>query len=211
MLCVDTALRVLNIALSMDAVRLLLQTAPETSIALNEDKPPPPNTALHVLCDYNKLLLFDALKDDAIVSWVSKCLSLFSQSPVRIKEETTIGNMQLEFARAYDSPLCTSCKLTYTCTDFVYKDHESIMHHIHIRVHEEVEVPSEPYPPSDSAPKFLAHARSGAFNRVEILLRQHNTTGPLKPVATLQMRRGAMSAVGSKRKRPNILIELDEL
>jgi hypothetical protein len=100
--------------------------------------------------------------------------------------------------------------LTYTCTDLAYKDHESITHHIYIRVHEEVEVPSEAYPPSDSAPKFLAHAKSGAFNRVEILLRQHNTPGPLKPVATLQMRRGAMSAVGSKRKRPNILTEPDD-
>ena len=201
MLCVDTALRVLNIALSMDAVRLLLQTAPETSIALNEDKPPPPNTALQLLCDYNKLLLFDALKDDAIVSWVQDQLRSGST------DSKVIGNMHLTVAKAEDSPGNT---LTYTCTDLAYKDHESITHHIYIRVHEEVEVPSEAYPPSDSAPKFLAHAKSGAFNRVEILLRQHNTPGPLKPVATLQMRRGAMSAVGSKRKRPNILTEPDD-
>jgi hypothetical protein len=110
--------------------------------------------------------------------------------------------MHLEVTKGQDGPGST---LTYTCTDHVYKDHASIMHHIYIRVHEDVEVPSEPYPPSESAPKFLAHARSGAFNRVEILLRQHNTQGPLKPVATLQMRRGAMSTLGSKRKRPNIL------
>ncbi len=207
--CVETALRVLNIALSMDAVRLLLQTAPETSIALNEDKPPPPNTALHVLCDYNKLLLFDALKDEAILAWVSQCLSLFAQSPVRMKEEITVGSMQLEFARVENNSYST---LTYTCKDYLYKDHAGIVHHVYMCVHEEVEVPSEPYPPSDSSPKFLAHARSGSFNRVEIFLRQHigDTRGPVKPVATLQMRRGAMSTLGSKRKRPNILIDLDE-
>ena len=200
-LCVDTALRVLNIALSMDAVRLLLQTAPETSIALNEAKPPPPNTALQLICDYNKLLLFDALKDDAIVSWVQDQLRSGST------DSKVVGNMHLEVAKGQDSPGST---LTYTCTDHVYKDHASIVHHIYVRVHEEVEVPSEPYPPSESAPKFLAHARSGSFNRVEILLRQHNTAGPLKPVATLQMRRGAMSTLGSKRKRPNILPDFGE-
>jgi hypothetical protein len=199
--CVDTALRVLNIALSMDALRLLLQTAPETSIALNEDKPPPPNTALYVLCDYNKLLLFDALKDDAIVSWVQDNLRSGSS------DSKVFGNMQLEVGRAHDSPNCPYGKLTYTCTDFVYKDHASVMHHIYICVYEEVEVISEGCSSSESAPKFLAHAKSGAYNRVEILLRQHNTQGPLKPVASLQMRRGAMSTLGSKRKRPNILIE----
>jgi len=203
-LCAETALRVLNVALSMDAVRLLLQTAPETSIALNEDKPPPPNTALHLLCDYNKLLLFDALKDDAIVSWVQENLRSGST------DSKVIGNMHLEVARAHDSPKCPFGKLTYTCTDYVYKDHASLMHHIYIRVHEEVEVSSEGCSSSESAPKFLAHAKSGAFNRVEILLRQHNTEGPLKLVASLQMRRGAMSTLGSKRKRPNILVELDE-
>jgi hypothetical protein len=203
--CVDTALRVLNIALSMDALRLLLQTAPETSIALNEDKPPPPNTALYVLCDYNKLLLFDALKDDAIVSWVQDKQRSFSQmSGQDLKEATTVGNMHLEVAKACDSVFNT---LTYTCTDYVYKDHASVMHHIYICVYEEVEVVSEGCSSSESAPKFLAHAKSGAFNRVEILLRQHNTQGPLKPVASLQMRRGAMSTLGSKRKRPNILVE----
>jgi hypothetical protein len=77
-------------------------------------------------------------------------------------------------------------------------------------VHEFVDFNSEASSSSEAAPKFLAHAKAGAFNRVEILLRQHNTTGPLKPVATLQMRRGAMSACGSKRKRPNILTELDD-
>ena len=201
-LCADTALRVLNIALSMDAVRLLLQTAPETSIALNEAKPPPPNTALQLLCDYNKLLCFDALKDDAIVAWVQDKLRSGST------DSKVIGNMHLEVARAHDSPYST---LTYSCTDHVYKDHDSLAHHIYIRVHEEVEVPSEPYPPSDSAPKFLAHARPGAFNRVDILIQQHNYSGPPKSVASLQMRRGAMNAVGSKRKRPNIVAELAEM
>ena len=97
----------------------------------------------------------------------------------------------------------------HSCTDHVYKDHANIMHHIYICVHEEVEVTSE-YEPSDSAPKFLAHAKPGAFNRVEILIQQHNYSGPPKCVASLQMRRGAMSTLGSKRKRPNILAELEE-
>jgi hypothetical protein len=208
-LCADTALRVLNIALSMDAVRLLLQTAPETSIALNEDKPPPPNTALHLLCDYNKLLCFDALKDDAIVAWVQDKLRSFSQAPAQdMADSKVIGNMHLEIARPHDIPFST---LTYTSTDNVYKDHAGIVNHIHIRVHEFVDFNSEPASLTESAPKFLAHSKSGSFNRVEILLRQTNTAGPLKPVASLQMRRGAMSTLGSKRKRPNILIELDEL
>jgi hypothetical protein len=200
-LCAETALRVLNVALSMDAVRLLLQTAPETSIALNEDKPPPPNTALHVLCDYNKLLLFDALKDDAIVSWVQDQLRSGST------DSKVIGNMHLEVAKGQDGAGST---LTYTCTDFVYKDHESILHHIYIRVHEFVDFNSEPASLTESAPKFLAHSKSGAFNRVEILLRPPNTAGPMKPVASLQMRRGAMSTLGSKRKRPNISTDFDE-
>jgi len=207
-LCADTALRVLNIALSMDAVRLLLQTAPETSIALNEDKPPPPNTALHLLCDYNKLLCFDALKDDAIVAWVQDKLRSFSQAPAQdMADSKVIGNMHLEIARPHDIPFST---LTYTSTDYVYKDHAGILNHIYVRVHEFVDYYSEACSSSESAPKFLAHEKSGSFNRVEILLRQHNTTGPLKPVACLQMRRGAMSAVGSKRKRPNILIDIPE-
>ena len=168
-LCVDTALRVLNIALSMDAVRLLLQTAPETSIALNEDKPPPPNTALQVLCDYNKLLCFDALKDDAIVAWVQDKLRSFSQAPAQdMTDSKLIGNMHLQLARAQGSAFS---KLAYTCTDNVYKDHAGIMHDIYICVHEEVEVASEASASSESAPKFIAHAKSGAFNRVEIMLR----------------------------------------
>lgn len=201
--CVHTALCVLNIALSMDAVRMLLQTAPETSIALNEDKPPPPNTALDVLCDYNKLLLFNALKDDKIIAWVSRCLLIFSEAPKKgMNEEITIGNMQLEVSRAQDNTYST---LTYTCTDNVYKDHAGIMNDIYIRVHEEVEVDTEACSSEESAPKFIAHAKSGSFNRVDVLLRQHNTEGPLQLVASLQMRRGAMSTLGSKRKRPNIV------
>ena len=204
-LCTDTALRVLNIALSMDAVRLLLQTAPETSIALNEAKPPPPNTALHLLCDYNKLLCFDMLKDDAIAAWVQDKVRSFAQAPGQdMAESIVIGSMHLEIARPHDIPFCT---LTYTSTDYVYKDHAGIVNHIHIRVHEFVDVNSEPSALTESAPKFLAHAKSGAFNRVEILLRQHNTAGPLKLVASLQMRRGAMSTLGSKRKRPNIMLD----
>ena len=207
-LCVDTALRVLNIALSMDAVRLLLQTAPETSIALNEDKPPPPNTALQVLCDYNKLLCFDALKDDAIVAWVQEKLRSFSQAPAQdMADSKLIGNMHLQVARAQGSAFS---KLAYTCTDNVYKDHAGIMHDIYICVHEEVEVASEASASSESAPKFIAHAKSGAFNRVEIMLRQHNSSSAPTSVVSLQMRRGAMSTLGSKRKRPNILTQLDE-
>jgi hypothetical protein len=207
-LCVDTALRVLNIALCVDAVRLLLQTAPEVSIALNEDEVPPPNTALHVLCDYNKLLLFDALKDDAIGTWVQDKLRSFSQAPAQdMADSTVIGNMQLEIARPHDIPFCT---LTYTSTDNVYKDHAGIVNHIYIRVHEFVDFNSEPASLTESAPKFLAHSKSGAFNRVEILLRPPNTAGPMKPVASLQMRRGAMSTLGSKRKRPNISTDFDE-
>lgn len=201
--CVDTALRVLNIALSMDAVRMLLQTAPETSIALNEDKPPPPNTALDVLCDYNKLLLLDALKDDAIVSWVQEKLRSFSQAPAQdMADSKVFDSIHLEIARAHDSQFST---LTYTCTDNVYKDHAGIMNHIYIRVHEAVEVNSNACSSRESAPKFIAHARSGSFNRVDILLRQHNTQDPLQLIASLQMRRGAMSTLGSKRKRPNIV------
>jgi hypothetical protein len=123
-----------------------------------------------------------------------------------VKEATVVGNMQLELSRAHDSVFST---LAYTCTDHVYKDHAGVTHAIHICVHEEVEVASEPET-SESLPKFIAHAKSGAFNRVDIKLRAHNSTGAAKTVASLQMRRGAMNMLGSKRKRPNILFELGE-
>ena len=69
--CVHTALRLLNIALSMDAISIILQSAPETTLALNEDRPVPANTALCVLCDYNKLLLLDTFKDSAAMAWLN--------------------------------------------------------------------------------------------------------------------------------------------
>jgi hypothetical protein len=180
-------------------LRLLLQTAPETTIAINEDKPPPPNTALYVLCDYNKLLLFDALKDDAIVSWVQDNLRSGSS------DSKVFGNMHLEVGRAHDSPNCPFGKLTYTCTDFVYKDHASVMHHIYIRVHDQVKFCCDTE--SSEPAKFLSHAKPGPYNTLEIMSKPQNSTAPPKTILTMQLRRGAMSTVGSKRKRPNILIE----
>jgi len=201
--CVQTALRLLNIALSTDAVHLILQTAPETTIALNEDKPPPPNTALCMLCDYNKLLFFDALSQSNSLAWVQDEMQSFSHNfSEEMKVSTVIGNMQLELAKAKDSEFST---FTYCCTDSVYKDHLNCSHHIYIRVHDQVKFCCDTE--SSEPAKFLSHAKPGPYNTLEIMSKPQNSTAPPKTILTMQLRRGAMSTVGSKRKRPNILIE----
>ena len=202
--CVQTALRLLNIALCMDAVCLVLQTAPESTIALNDDKPTAPNTALCLLCDYNKLLSLHALKDVRVVAWMQDNMRCFSQNaPEDMKSATVIDNMQLEMARDKDSHFST---LTYTCTDIIYKDHLSCPHHIYIRMHEEVKVCSDPELSCEPA-KFISHSKPGPYNTLDVMLKPQNSTAPPQKILSLQMRRGAMSAVGSKRKRPNILID----
>ena len=198
--CPQTALRLLNIALSMDAVTLILQTAPETTIALNEDKPTAPNTAMCLLCEYNKLLLFDSLKSGEKLTWIQDNLRSFAQKTQEdVKAETFIENMQLELTKEKGCPYST---LTYSCTDIIYKDHVNATHQVYIRLHEEVL--SHPEFEMTSS-KFIAHGKSGPHNRVDILLKPHSSTAPPKSILSLQMRRGAMSNVGSKRKRPNIM------
>jgi hypothetical protein len=202
--CVQTALRLLNIALCTDAICLVLQTAPETTIALNEDKPPAPNTALCMLCDYNKLLSLHALKDDRVAAWIQENVRLFSQSvPEEMKLEKVIDNIHLELDKPKDSHFST---LTYTCTDVIYKDHVNCPHHIYIRMHEEVQLCSDPDLSGEPA-KFIAHAKPGSYNTLEILMKPQSAPSTVSPqkILSLQMRRGAMSNVGSKRKRPNIL------
>jgi hypothetical protein len=206
--CVHTALRILNIALSLDAVSLILQTAPETTIALNDDKPTAPNTALCLLCDYNKLLFLDALKHVGALAWVQDEMRCFSHNvPEAMQVATVIGNMQLELAKEKDSAFST---FTYTCTDTVYTDHANTAHHVYVRIHEEVHVGHGPDTPCGCAPKFIAHERPGPCNAVDIMLKPQNSAAPAKKVISLQMRRGAMSSVGSKRKRPNLLQDIDE-
>lgn len=200
--CVQTALRILNLALNMDAVYLILQTAPETTIALNEDKPTAPNTALSILCDYNKLLCFDALKNAGALAWVQDEMRAFAQNtPEDLKVSTVIGNMKLELAKAKDSEFGT---FTYCCTDIIYKDHLNCAHHIYICIHEEVQVCRDTDLSCEPA-KFISHAKPGQYNQLDIMLKPQNNTSPPKTILSLQMRRGAMSNVGSKRKRPNIL------
>lgn len=204
--CVQTALRLLNIALGMDAVHLILQVAPETTIALNEDKPTAPNTALSILCDYNKLLFFDALSNANALAWVQDEMRSFSNNfPEEMKVSTVMGNMQLELAKEKDSEFST---FTYSCTDIIYKDHMNCSNHIYIRVHDQVKFCCDTE--SSEPAKFLSHAKSGPYNTLDILLKPQSSTSPPKKILTLQMRRGAMSSVGSKRKRPNILDVADE-
>ena len=209
--CVQTALRLLNIALAMDAVCLILQTAPETTIALNEDRPTAPNTALCMLCDYNKLLFFDALTQAGALAWVQDEMRSFSHNfPEEMKVSTVMGNMQLELAKEKDSEFST---FTYCCTDVVYKDHLNCSNHIYVRIHEKVLLHDSPKfvcTTTDPAAKFISHARPGPCNAVDIMLKQQSSASPPKTILTLQMRRGAMSSVGSKRKRPNILEVMDD-
>ena len=205
--CVKTALRILNIALNTDAVVLLLQTAPETTIALNEDKPTAPNTALCLLCDYNKLLFLDALKHSGALAWVQDEMRSFAHNfPEELKVSMTVGNMQLELAKERD---CEVSTFTYTCTDVIYKDHANTAHHIYIRIHEVVNADYLPGLEStcESTPKFISHERRGPYNKVSIMLKQHNSSAPPTELLSLQMRRGSMSMVGSKRKRPNLLLD----
>jgi hypothetical protein len=208
--CVKTALRILNIALSMDAVVLLLQTAPETTIALNEDKPTAPNTALCLVCDYNKLLLLDNLKAAGAISWVQDEMRCFSQKIIEdMKVATSIGNMQLELAKVKNSECST---FTYSCKDIVYRDHAGNANHIYICIDE---VLSADYLPGlesmcESTPKFISHERRGPYNKVGIMLKQHKSTDPPTELLSLQMRRGGMSMLGSKRKRPNLFDVSDQ-
>jgi hypothetical protein len=201
---VQTALRLLNIALSTDAVHLILQTAPETTIALNEDKPPPPNTALCMLCDYNKLLFFDALSQSNAVAWVQDEMQSFSHNfSEEMKVSTVIGNMQLELAKVKNSECST---FTYSCKDIVYRDHAGNANHIYICIDE---VLSADYLPGlesmcESTPKIISHERRGPYNKVGIMLKPHNSTTPPTELLSLQMRRGGTSMLGSKRKRPNL-------
>jgi hypothetical protein len=206
--CVHTALRILNIALSLDAVSLVLQTAPETTVALNDDRPTAPNTALCLLCDYNKLLFLDALKHAGALAWVQDEMRAFRNIPEDTKMQTAIGNMQLELAKGSDSSFCT---LTYSCTDYIYKDHADTAHHVYIRIHEEVHVHNSPnfLHKLESAPKFISHEKSGPCNTVDILLKPQSGSAPAQQILSLQMRRGAMSSVGSKRKRPNLLQDIE--
>jgi hypothetical protein len=202
--CVKTALRILNIALSMDAVVLLLQTAPETTIALNEDKPTAPNTALCLVCDYNKLLLLDNLKAAGAIAWVQDEMRCFSHNIIEdMNVATSIGNMQLELAKVKDSEFST---FTYTCKDIIYRDHAGNANHIYICIHEVVTADYLPGLESmcESTPKFISHERHGPFNKVGIMLKQHNSTTPPTELLSLQMRRGGTSMLGSKRKRPNL-------
>jgi hypothetical protein len=201
--CVKTAVRILNIALSMDAVVLLLQTAPETTIALNEDKPTAPNTALCLVCDYNKLLLLDTLKAAGGIAWMQDEMRCFSHNIIEdMKVATFIGNMQLELAKVKDSEFST---FTYSCKDIIYRDHANNAYHIYICIHDEVQVSSDKDLPCESTPKIISHNRSGAYNKVDIMLKQHNSTAPPTELLSLQMRRGSMSMLGSKRKRPNLI------
>jgi hypothetical protein len=205
--CVQTALRILNIALSLDAVSLVLQTAPETTIALNDDRPTAPNTALCLLCDYNKLLFFDALKHVGALAWVQDEMRGFSHNtPEEMQVATVIGNMHLELAKEKDSAFST---FTYTCTDVIYKDHANTAHHIYVRIHDEVHLSNGPDTQCGSAPKFISHDRPGPCNAVDIMLKPQNGSAPAKKILSLQMRRGAMSSVCSKRKRPNLLEDMD--
>lgn len=205
--CTQTALRILNIALSLDAVSLVLQTAPETTIALNDDRPTAPNTALCLLCDYNKLLFFDALKHVGALAWVQDEMRSFSHSiPEEMQVSTVIGNMQLELAKEKDSAFST---FTYTCTDVIYKDHANTAHNIYVRIHDEVHLSHGPDNFGASAPKFISHERPGPCNAVDIMLKPHNSHAPAKKILSLQMRRGAMSSLCSKRKRPNLLEDID--
>lgn len=199
--CVQTALKLLNVALSLDAIYLILQTAPETTVALNEDKPTAPNTALCMLCDYNKLLFFDALAHAGALAWVQDEMRCFSHNfPEEMKVSTVIGNMNLELAKEKDSEFST---FTYCCTDFIYKDHLNSSHFIYIRVHDQVRFCCDTE--SSEPAKFLSHAKPGPYNTLEFMLKPQNSTSSPKTILTMQMRRGAMSNVGSKRKRPNIL------
>jgi hypothetical protein len=199
--CVQTALKLLNVALSLDAIYLILQTAPETTVALNEDKPTAPNTALCMLCDYNKLLFFDALAHAGALAWVQDEMRCFSHNfPEEMKVSTVIGNMHLELAKEKDSEFST---FTYCCTDFIYKDHLNSSHFIYIRVHDQVRFCCDTE--SSEPAKFLSHAKPGPYNTLEFMLKPQNSTSSPKTILTMQMRRGAMSNVGSKRKRPNIL------
>ncbi len=201
--CVQTALRIFNVALSLDAVSLILQTAPETTIALNEDRPTAPNTALHLLCDYNKLFMFDAFKNATTLAWLQDRLRVFAQGAQEdMKAEVVVGNMQFELAKEAGSKFST---LMYTNTDVVYRDHANIEHQIHICIHEEVQ--TAPEVAGTSAPKFISHDKCGPYNRVDIRLQPHNCKSPPATIASLQMRRGNMSSVGSKRKRPNLFEE----
>ena len=200
--CVKTALKILNIALSTDAVVLLLQTAPETTIALNEDKPTAPNTALCLLCDYNKLLFLDALKHSGALAWVQDEMRCFAHKTAEeIQVATAIGNMQLVLVKDKDSEFST---FTYTCTDVVYKDHANTAHHIYVRIHEEVHNPGGD---DEFTSKTISHGRSGPCNKIHILLKPNNSPAPPTELLALQMRRGSMSMLGSKRKRPNLLLD----
>ena len=198
--CVQTALRIFNVALSMDAMSLILQTAPETTIALNEDRPTAPNTALHLLCDYNKLFMFDSFKNATTLAWMQDRLRVFSQGTQEdMKAEVAVGNMRLELAKEAGSKFST---LMYTCTDIIYKDHANVEHRIYICIHEEVQ--TSPEVAGTSAAKFISHDKCGPYNRVDIRLQPTDSTSPPTTIASLQMRRGTMSSVGSKRKRPNL-------
>ena len=200
--CVKTALRMLNIALSTDAVLLLLQTAPETTIALNDDKPTAPNTALCLLCDYNKLLFLDALKHAGALAWVQDEVRSISNNFQEDKRVSTVmGNVQLEMAKENGQ-----VTLMYTCTDFIYKDHANTSHSIYIKIHEEQRLP-DPESPREAASKVISHERAGEYNQLSIMLKQNNSTAPPKELLSLQMRRGCMSMLGSKRKRPNLLLD----
>ena len=206
--CVKTALRLLNIALSMDAVVLLLQTAPETTIALNEDKPTAPNTALCLVCDYNKLLLLDALKAAGAIAWVQDEMRCFSHNIIEdMKVATFIGNMQLELAKVKDSEFST---FTYSCTDVTYRDHANNAHHIYIRIDEDVNDAGDEDATCNFTPKIISHESAGKYNALTIMLKQHNSPAPPKELLSLQMRRGCMSMLGSKRKRPNLLLDLGD-
>jgi len=112
--------------------------------------------------------------------------------------------MDLELAKQKDSEFST---LTYCCTDLTYKDHLNCSNFIYIRVHDQVRFCCDTE--SSEPAKFLSHAKSGPYNTVEFMLKPQNSTSPPKTILTMQMRRGAMSAVGSKRKRPNIMDEID--
>ena len=109
--------------------------------------------------------------------------------------------MKLELAKAKDSEFGT---FTYCCTDFIYKDHLNCAHHIYICIHEEVQVCCDTDLSGEPA-KFISHAKPGQYNQLDITLKPQNNASPPKTILSLQMRRGAMSNVGSKRKRPNIL------
>ena len=206
--CVHTALRILNIALSMDAITLVLQTAPETTIALNEDKPVPANTALCILCDYNKLLILDAFKDSTTMAWMHENLKSFSQDANEDqKAETVIGNMEFQLTRNKESRYSA---LMYSCRDITYKDHENIAHQIYISIQEEIHVLADNDVSVESSPKFISHKFPGAHNIIDVILKRQNSSATPKTILSLQMRRGAMSHVGSKRKRPDLFMHVDD-